>query len=149
MQYINLKKYIESEKTVDDFIDFMYYVKLVGYEAVTDEAWDISSFNIMRHDESVCKINEVEMWSQSFEFDKGYFEIMTYKPKDNKDYMACWYMLRDGNTVYGSADFVEFPDGHKDWFRKNFLHFIKEYYEQKPNGKSQDATVLERNIDLS
>jgi hypothetical protein len=149
MRYINLKKYIESEKTVDDFIDFLYYVKLVGYEAVTDEAWEISSFNLMRHDTPDCVINEVEMWSKAFTFDKGYFEIMTYKPNDGRDYMACWYMLRANNTVYGSADFVEFPIGHKEWFKNNFLHFIKEYYEQKPDGKPQDATTLERNSSLS
>ena len=149
MRYINLKKYTESEKTVDDFIDFMYYVKLVGYEAVADEAWTMSSFNIMRHDDSDCKINEVEMWSQSFIFDKGYFEIMTYKPKDGRDYMACWYMLRANNIVYGSAEFVEFPNGHKEWFKNNFLTFIQEYYEQKPDGKQQDAAILERNSDLS
>lgn len=149
MRYINLKTYLESEKTVDDFIDFMYYVKLVGYEAVTDEAWEISSFNIMRHDESNCKINEVEIWSQSFAFDKGYFEVMTYKPKDNRDYMACWYMLRANNIVYGSADFVEYPNGHKEWFIKNFLHFIQEYYEQKPDGELPNAAVLERHSDLS
>ena len=149
MRYINLKTYTESEKTVDDFIDFMYYVKLVGYEAVADEAWTISSFNIMRHDTSDCKINEVEMWSKSFTFDKGYFEIMTYKPKDGCDYMACWYMLRANNIVYGCADFVEFPGGHKEWFKKNFLTFIQEYYEQKPDGKPQDAKDLERHSDLS
>jgi hypothetical protein len=149
MQYINLKKYIESEKTVDDFIDFMHYVKLVGYEAVTDEAWEISSFNLMRHDTPDCVINEVEMWSKDFTFDKGYFEIMTYKPKNGRDYMACWYMLRANNNVYGSADFVEFPGEHKEWFKKNFLHFIKEYYEQKPDREPTDVTNLERNTNLS
>ena len=149
MQYINLKKYIESEKTVDDFIDFMYYVKLVGYEAVTDEAWEISSFNLMRHDTPDCVINEVEMWSKAFTFDKGYFEIMTYKPKNGRDYMACWYMLRANNTVYGSADFVEFPGEHKEWFKQNFLYFIKEYYEQKPDREPTDVTNLERNTNLS
>ena len=143
MQYINLKTYLDSEKTIDDFIDFMYYIKIVGYEAVTDEAWDISSFSIMRHSNSDCKINEVEMWSQSFTFDKGYFEIMTYKPKDNKDYMACWYMLRANNLIYGDADFVAFPEDNEKWFKEKFLTFIKEYYEQKPNGKLQNASMLE------
>ena len=149
MRYINLKTYLESEKTVDDFIDFMYYVKLMGYEAVADDAWDIACFKMMRHEECDCSINEVEMWSQAFTFDKGYFEIMTYKPKDGRDYMACWYMLRANQTVYGCADFVAYPSEHKEWFIKNFKQFIQEYYEQKPGTAVQNAPDMERHNNLS
>lgn len=143
MRYIDLETYLQSEKTIDDLIDFMYYVKLVGYKAVADDAWSMCCFKMMRHDNCDCSIGTVDMWSYTFSFDDGYFEMISYKPTDGSDdYMAYWYMLRNDSTVYGTSEYVKFPDNQREWCTKQFENFIKHYYEHKPGVVIQDSKIV-------
>lgn len=127
MDYINLEAFLKSKKNPKDISDFLKYVSIVGENAVCEEAWDISSFNMMRKTTPDFTIGAVSSWSQVFDFGDSYFEYTTFKPTVGKDYNSFWYRIGFANYLNGDGEFVDFPDGQKAWCMEKFKSFLNEF----------------------
>lgn len=131
MDYKNLKSFLSSKKNDTDRKEFLEYIRIIGIDAVCEDAWELSSFDMMRKTDPDFTIGAVTSWSYGFDFGDGYFEYTSFKPNTGKDYNSFWYRIDHSEYVNGDGEFVEFPEKQKEWCINKFKSFITEYYERR------------------
>lgn len=131
MEYIGLQDFMKQKHKEEYLERFYNWIKLVGFEGASNDAWDIASFDLTGLKRADI-IGNTKTYDILFDLDDGMATFYLFKPIYNeRAYVSYWYKIRDFPHVTGQAKYIDFPDDVKPWFIKKFTEFIQEMYEKK------------------